>query len=212
MPQRQQLISQLQGEHDYGVLLLAQMGGVPNEIQLMIETAVFDEAAGGLRPRGNFIIRALGVREHRVELGVFGALEFAADHVLLHHHNTPRVAVHFDGKPDKLNELILDISQVYISTYGRWRNVAEIRDDLNTTMPLTDLLSTGFGLLGTMPKPLADKMAVVLAHHGIKSSLAEDSSYEAVDEHGRSRHAQALLIDKGYVVALDFSVEPLGRR
>ena len=44
MPKRDQLISELQGEQDYGVLLVAQMGGVPNELQLIVETA---NKAGG---------------------------------------------------------------------------------------------------------------------------------------------------------------------
>ena len=42
MPRRDQLVSELQGEQDYGVLLVAQMGGVPNELQLIVETAQYD--------------------------------------------------------------------------------------------------------------------------------------------------------------------------
>ena len=211
MPKREQLLSQLEGERQYGVLLVTQMGGVPNEIQLMVETAEFDEEAQGLRPQGNYIIRALGVREHRITLGVFGSLKFLDDHPLLYHHNTPRVAVHFDGKPKDMNELVLDISQAYVSTFGPWRHLVEMDDDLNRTKPLVDLLTAGYGLLGTMPKPLAERMARVLAHHNVNASLAEDASFETEDEHGRSKLVKLLLIDHSYVIALDFSVEQLGK-
>lgn len=210
MSKREQLLSELQTEQDYGVLLVAQMGGVPNELQLIVETAVYDEKAEGLRPRHAYAIRALGVREQRLDLGVFGSLQFLDDHPLLFHHNTPRTAVHFDGKPQSVYELVLDISQAYVTTFGRWRHMIDMTDDLNATMPLVDLLSTGYGLLGTMPKPLAERMAKVLAHHGMKATLSEEAHYEAQDEHGRSRFAKLLLIDTAYVVALDFSVEQMG--
>ena len=211
MPKREQLLSQLEGERKYGVLLVTQMGGVPNEVQLIVETAEFDEAVQGLRPQGNYIIRALGVNEHRITLGVFGSLKILDDHPLLYHHNTPRVEVHFDGKPKDMNELVLDISQAFVSTFGPWRHLVEMDDDLNRTKPLVDLLGASYGLLGTMPKPLAERMARVLAHHGVNASLAEDTSFETEDEHGRSKLAKLLLIDHSYVIALDFSVEQLGK-
>lgn len=211
MPKRELLLNDLKGERDYGVLLVAQLGGVPNELQLVIETAEYDDTVKGLRPRRNYVVRALGVREHRLSLGLFGRFAFATEHPILYHHNAPRVAIHFDGKPTSLNELIVDISQTYISTFGPWRNVAEMGEDLNRAMPMTTLLETGYGLLGTMPKPLAERMAKVLAHHKVKHTLSEEANFADADEHGRSRMAQALLIDFGYIVAMDFSVEEMGK-
>ena len=211
MPKRDQLIGELQGERDYGVLLVAQMGGVPNELQLIVETAHYDEAVEGLRPQHDYIIRALGVREHRVNLGVFGRLLFLDDHPLLYHHNTPRVAVYFDGKAEHVNELVLDISQAYVSTFGQWRHLVDMADDINRAVPMVDLLQSGYGLLGTMPKPLADRMVKVLEHHNISATLGEDASFDAADEHGRSRLAKLLLLDQSYFIALDFSVEQMGK-
>ena len=211
MPMRDQLLGELAGEHDYGVLLVAQMGGVPNELQFIIETAQFDESAQGLRPQHDYIIRALGVREHRVSLGVFGRLAFPDDHPLLQHHNTPRVAIHFDGKPENVNELVLDLSQAYVSTFGQWRHLVDMADDINRAMPMVDLLNSGYGLLGTMPRPFAERVAKVLAHHNVPHSLSEDSTFDTPDEHGRSRRAQLLLIDQSYIIALEFSVEQMGK-
>lgn len=211
MPKRDQLLGELAGERDYGVLLVAQMGGVPNELQLIVETAQFDEAAQGLRPQHDYIIRALGVREHRVSLGVFGRLSIVDEHPLLFHYNTPRVAIHFDGKPENVNELVLDLSQAYVSTFGQWRHLVDMADDINRAMPMVDLLGSGYGLLGTMPKPFAERVAKVLDHHNVPYSLSEDSSFDTADEHGRSRLAKVLLIDESYVIALDFSVEQMGK-
>lgn len=211
MPKRDLLFKDLEGEREFGVLLLAQMGGVPNELQLIIETTEYDEAMQGFRPRRNYIVRALGVREHRLSLGLFGRIALLDDHPVLYHHNTPRVAVHFDGKPASINEMIIDISQTYVSTFGRWRSVAEMGDDLNTTMPMVQLLETGFGLLGTMPKPLAERVVRVLEHHRVKYSLSEEVGFQTHDETGRSRLSKALLLDTSYIVALDYSVEELGK-
>ncbi len=208
---RDQLMRELEGERDYGVLLVAQMGGVPNEVQLIVETAQYDEAAQGLRPQHDYIIRALGVREHRVNLGVFGRLSFSDDHPLLYHHNTPRVAVHFDGKAENVNELVLDISQAYVSTFGQWRHLVDMAEDINRAMPMVDLLNSGYGLLGTMPKPFAERIGKVLTHHNVGYSLSEDGTFETEDEHGRSRLAKLLLIDQSYFIALDFSVEKMGK-
>lgn len=211
MPAREQLLAELQGEGDYGVLLIAQMGGVPNELQLIVETARYDPAAEGLRPQHDYAIRVLGAREHRVSLGVFGRLAFYDDHPLLYHHNTPRVAVYFDGKPADVNELVLDISQAYVSTFAGWRHLVEMPDDLNRAAPLVDLLASGYGLLGTMPKPLALRIEKVLAHHKISATLTEDATFDTADEHGRSRMAKLLLIDQSYFIALSFSVEQMGK-
>jgi len=207
MPDRAQLLSELEQDKDYGILLTVQVGGVPNELQLLLETAEYDEVMQGLRPRSNYIIRALGVREHRLTLGVFGKLTFTHDHPLLYHHNTPSVAVEFAGKPGNLNELVLDVSQAYASTFGTWRHLTEISADINRAAPLVDLLNSGGGLLGIMPQPLAERMAKVLTHHGMTAQLQVDDKFSETDEHGRARGSELLLIDQTYVIALSYSVD-----
>ncbi len=215
MPDRAKLLDDLDGLKKYGVLLAVQMGGVPNEIQLLFETAEFDEAAGGLRRLNNYVLRCLGVREHKASVGLFGRLTFMDEHPLLHHHNTPRVAVTFEGVPADLNEAALDILQTYASTYTLWRNMMEMGGDLNNTMPLIELLgkqSEGAKMLGVMPRPLAERMGKVLEHHGLAVELTQDPEWSDTDEHGRSKLSKLLLIDQSFVIALDFSVEQLGKK
>lgn len=209
---RDQLLAELEDEQGYGVLLVAQMGGVPNELQLIVETARYDEAAQGLRPQHDYVIRILGAREHRVSLGVFGRLAFIEDdHPLLYHHNTPKVAVYFDGVAENVNELVLDISQAYVSTFGQWRHLVDMAEDINRAIPMVDLLQSGYGLLGTMPRPLAERLKKVLAHHNVACTLTEDATFATADEHGRSRMAKLLLIDQSYFIALDFAIERMGK-
>ncbi len=204
----EKLLGELQGEQDYGVLLAVQMGGVPQELQLMIQTAQYDEAAQGLRPRAQYILRALGVVEHRVSLGMFGRLFIADEHPILFHYNLTRHAIHFEGKPKDVNELVLDIHQGYLSTFGPWRELAR---DINREKPLVDLLQSGGGVLGTMPKPAAERMVKVLEHHGLTTRLDEEATYEKDDEHGRSRRMKLLGVDDSYLIALDFSVDEMGK-
>lgn len=207
MPKRDQLQAQLQGDKDYGVLLAAQMGGVPEELQLIIQTAQFDEQVQGLRPRGQYVLRVLGVKEHRVSLGVFGNFFFADNHPLLFHYNEPRQAVRFEGKPQDIHELVLDIHQAYVTTFGPWR---ELAGDINRSQPLVTLLSSGAGVLGIMPKPVAERMAKVFAHHQMTCTL-ESEPAPAQDEHGRSHQMKLLGIGDSYFVALDYTVDEMGK-
>ena len=211
MPKREQLMQETVGEHNFGVLLTLQMSGVPNEVQLIIETAEYDPQRQGLKPKQAYIVRALGVREHMGSVGMFARLLFVDDHPLLLHHNTPKTSIYFTCTPEDVNALVLDISQAYVLAFGGWRHMTDPTDDINRAMPLVDLLQTGDGILGVMPKPAAERIGRVLEHHGLAVRLVEDTTFAAQDEHGRSRLAKLLLIDDSYFIALDFSVEYLGR-
>lgn len=210
MPEREQLLGELAGENDVGVLLLAQMGGVPNELQVIVQTAQYDAAAQGLRERAAYIIRVLGVREHRVTLGLFPRLFFADQHPILLHHNEPLTAVYFEGRPADANELALDIHQAHASTFGPWRELAR---DLNRAQPLADLLNSGGGLLGEMPRSAAERMARVLAHHQVLARLEPlEEARAPADEHGRSQMYRLLGIGDSYFVALAFAVDRMQGR
>jgi hypothetical protein len=205
---RENLFDELRGEKAYGIFLAAQMGGVPQELQLIVQTATFDEEAQGLRPRSQFVVRALGVVEHRISLGVFGNLFLADEHPVLFHYNLPRAVIQFEGQPDDVNELVLDINQAYLSTFGPWRELAK---DINREQPLVNLLQSGRGVLGTMPQPGAERMVRVLVHHGMTGKLEENRLYDGEDEHGRSRNMKLLGIDDSYLIAMDFTVDELGK-
>ncbi|MBI5668675.1 MAG: hypothetical protein HZC41_11770 [Chloroflexi bacterium] len=208
MPKREQLFNDLKGENSYGIFLAAQMGGVPNELQLIIQTARYDDAAQGLREGNAYIIRVLGVREHRITLGIFGNLFVASgeDHPILFHHNTPRVTLHFEGTARDIPELVLDIHQAYVLTFGPWR---ELAGDINRSQPLVNLLASGKGTLGSFPRPAAERLAKVLRHHGL-SLTTDEEPFEAEDEHGRSRLMTLLGVGDSYFVALDYTVEQMG--
>ena len=106
---------------------------------------------------------------------------------------------------------MLDISQTYVTTFGQWRHLVDMAEDINRALPMVDLFSSGYGLLGTMPKPLAERIGKVLTHHRVSYSFTEDPSFATEDEHGRSRLAKLMLIDQSYFIALDFAIEQMGR-
>lgn len=209
MPKRQQLLDELSGEKDYGVFLMVQMDGVPETLQLVITTTELDERAGGLRDKRSYVIRAIGVQEHRVSVGLFGKLRFEeVNHPLLYQYNETPVGLFFRGQTNDPNALLVDFLQAYSGTFGPWRQIPTY---LNTNRPLFDLLSSSGDLVGEMPKPLAEKLAPVFESHGLETKIVEGSTPETSDEHGRTQHMKALIMDDSYVVAMDFTVDFLGR-
>jgi len=210
VPKRQELFSFLSGEHNVGVLLVSQMGGAPEEIQLIVQTATYDESVGGLRERQAYLLRLLGVKEHRVSLGVFNDAFLASEHPILHHHNAPTKRIDFTGTPSDPNELVLDIQAAYSATFGPWRDLAE---DINREAPLFDLLQQGAGTLGTMPAPAAERMVKVFAHHDMSSTLAEveGARRTADDEKAAAFETQLKLLamDDSYFVVYDIAVDEM---
>jgi hypothetical protein len=207
MPRRDQLFEELAGDDCYGVLLLAQLDAVPETLQFMITTTKLDAATGGLRDVGQYVIRAIGVAEHRVSLGIFNTAKIRTSHPLLYQYNTSPVGLFFRGQPDDANALFADLLQAYAGTFGPWRQPPTY---LNTSKPLLNLLTSGGDLLGQMPQPLADNLAKTLEANGLETrAMTEPSDTE--DEHGRSRLRSVLLLDESYIIAFDFTVEKLGK-
>lgn len=207
MPRRDQLFQELEGEDRFGVLLLAQLDAVPETLQFIVTTTRLDPVTGGFRDVGQYIVRAIGVAEHRLTLGLFTQAVIKDDHPLLYQYNTSPVGLFFRGQPNDVNAVFSDVMQAYASTFGPWRQPPTY---LNTSKPLFSLLSSGGDLIGQMPTPLAENMTKALEAHGLETrSMIEPTATE--DEHGRSRLRKALLMDESYIVAFDFTIEILGK-
>ncbi|MBC8171725.1 MAG: hypothetical protein H7X77_08630 [Anaerolineae bacterium] len=205
---QERLLDELAGDKAYGVLLMLQMDGVPETLQLVVATTELDEKAGGLRDKSRYLIRAIGVQEHRISVGMFGSLDFTNDHPLLDQYNTTPVGLFFRGTPDDTNALMVDILQAYATTFGPWRQIPQY---LNVNKPLLSLLGSGGDLLGEMPKTLSEQLVKVLEQHELEHKIVEGESPDKLDEHNRSQMMKALIIDDSYIVALDFNVEVLGK-
>lgn len=200
MPKRENLLTELSGEQNLGVLLMTQMDGVPDTIQVAVTTTEFDPAVDGLRERNHYVIRCVGVREHQISVGLFNTIKFTDDHPLLHQYNSPPVGVFFRGKAENPTELVLDVFQAHASTFGMWRHVPSY---LNMSKPLTDLFAGEGDLVGEMPHPLAERIEKVLEHHKLETKLIEGKQ--------ESPPVKVLLLDTSYVIAMDFSVDKLGK-
>ena len=212
MPKREKLFKDMQGDNHQAVILVAQVGGMPNELQIILETAQYDHEQEGLRPLHNYIVRILGIIEHRVvNLGTtVEQIRLVDDHPLLYQYNTTPVALFVRGKPADINAIVLDIAQAHSEVFGLWRHFPEY---LNIEKPLFTLFEEGGGLLGQMPKPLADKLVKVMARHGLETKLIEgenpaNKARNPLVEHQRIK---VLLIGASYFISYAFSVEEMGK-
>lgn len=211
MPKRDELLADMAHDNTVAVLLLAQVGGMPGEIQLILQTADYDAIKGGLRPINNYIIRVLGVTEHLIhDLGMTtNDVAIHDDHPLLYQYNEKPVALFFRGQPRDVHELIIDISQAHTSVFGPWRAFPIY---LNVERPLATLLASGGGLLGQMPQPLADRLVKVLEKHGLEhKALSGDNELDVHNKVLKNPKAQALQIGDSFFIANAFSIELLGK-
>ncbi len=199
-----QLLTEINADDGYGVCLMGQMDAVPDTLQFIIATTYYDEAVGGLRDKSRYILRAIGVQEHRISLGMFRkiAVHDAENHPLLYEYNSPPTGLFFKGTPDDVNGLMVDVFQAYSSTFGLWRHLPQY---INVQKPMLDLFTGGGDLVGQMPKPLADKLEKVLIHHGLEAKVLVG------EKHKEAPNMKALLFDESYIVAIDFSVDELGK-
>ncbi len=202
MTKLQQLMDEINDENGYGVFLMAQMDSVPDTLQFVIATTEYDAAVDGLRDKRRYVLRCLGVQEHRVSVGMFKTLRVEKDHPLTYEINSLPIGVFFRGEPDDPHELVLDIFQAYATTFGPWRSIPRY---LNTSRPLVDLVQSGGDLLGEMPGQLAERIEKVLQHHNLETKLIEGEKQSGTPT------VKALLLDDSYVVAMDFSVDELGK-
>lgn len=208
MPKRDQLFQEMQGENRQAALLIAQVGGMPTELQLVLQVAEYDTQVGGLRPLRSYIVRVLGVLEHRVvNLGTtVNELRLATEHPLLYEYTEKPAAVFFRGKPKNTDELVLDIAQAHASTFLGWRHFPQY---LNTEQPLATLFNSGGGLVGQMPSSLAERIVTVLEKHGLEHKVMHG------EPHAKpplpDQQLAVLLIGESYFVSFAFAVDEMGK-
>lgn len=208
MPKRDQLFQDMQGENRQAALLMVQVGGMPTELQLVLQVAEYDEKVSGLRPLRSYIIRILGVLEHRVvNLGTtVHELKLETQHPLLYEYTEKPAAVFFRGKPKNTDELVLDIAQAHASTFLGWRHFPQY---LNTDQPLATLFESGGGLIGQMPSSLADRIVKVLEKHGLEHKVMYGEPHAKPPIPGQA--LTVLLIGESYFVSFAFSVDEMGK-
>ena len=201
----EQMLAEIGGENGYGVFLLAQMDAVPDTLQFIIATTEYDASVDGLRDKHRYLVRAVGVQEHRISVGIFKSATVYenADHPLLYEYNTQPMALFFRGEVKNADALVLNLIQAYSGVFRDWHHVP---DYLNTAKPLYDLFTGGGDLVGEMPAPLADALDKVLVAQGVETKQI------AGERNEEQPSMKALLLDESYVVALDFTADLLGKQ
>ena len=190
------IVRELQAENAVGVLLLAQLGSSPAEIMLAVRTTILDQAAGGLRPLNQYVVRLAGLVEHKIALGLFDHIALVEDHPLLHHHNAAGVRVYLTSSAADPDAVLADIEAAHFEMFGRWR---ELGDDLNHRVPPQELLKAGMGTLGEFPEPFATALGEVLRAYQVGFSSAPGEA--------KIGHCYVLAFDNSYLIARSFAVE-----
>ncbi len=208
MPKRQAFFNDLASPQRQAALLIAQVGAMPTEIQLVTQIAEYDEAVQGLRPIRTYIIRINGATEHRVmTLGMtVDDVRIETDHPLLYEYTAPPAAVFFRGTPSDINALVLDIAQAHATTFQGWRPFPMY---LNVEQPLATLLQSGGGLLGQMPLPLAERLTLVLEHHGLEHKVMVGEPH--LKPRSPDQPLSVLLMGESYFISFMFSFDEMGK-
>ena len=184
---------------------------MPNELQLIVQVAQFEEAKGGLQPIRTYIVRVLGVLEHQVSnLGTTtDEAVLTNDHPVLYQYNTPSTALFFRVQVMDAATLLVDIMQEHAATFRGWQ---QFPDYLNKEVALMTMLTSGGALLGQMPLPLAERLDKVLQAHGLETKLIQgDIPTKAHKSPLQSQEVMALLIGESYFVSYAFSFEEVGK-
>lgn len=212
MDKREQFLHDLRGENRQAALLIAQVGGMPTELQLVIQIADYDEQAGGLRPLRSYIVRASGVLEHHIStLGTtVDEVHLLHEHPLLYSYVEPPAAVFFRGSASNAPVLLLDLMQAHASTFGPWRRFPEF---FNVKQPLLSLLQSGGGLLGQMPESLARRVVTALEHHKLEHKVMVGTPHVDTSKNPYLQGAplSLLLLGDSYVIAYAFSFDEIGK-
>jgi hypothetical protein len=190
------IVHDLQAENAVGLLLVAQLGSSPSEMLLVVRTVIHDPAVGGLRPLNQYVIKLVGLVEHKISLGLFNHLALVEDHPLLHHHNAPNVRIYLSSAAADPDTVLGEIEDTHFEMFGRWR---ELGDDLNHRIAPHELLKAGMGTLGEFPAPFADALCEVLKTH--------DISYTATPGEQKIGRCYLLAFDNSYLIARGFTVE-----
>ncbi|MGB7339050.1 MAG: hypothetical protein WBC91_09180, partial [Phototrophicaceae bacterium] len=192
---------------------VAQVGASPNELQLITQVAEYDETAQGLRPIRSYIIRVLGVLEHRiVNFGTtVNNIQILDNHPLLYEYTTNPTALFFRGDSANADEVTMDLMQAHATTFYPWRHFPQY---LNMEQPLLEMVKAGGGLIGQMPAPLAQEMIKVLNHHNLEHKTAEGEPYIKVHDNPAllQTKLKVLLFGESYFISYGFSIQEMKGR
>ncbi|MEL7433282.1 MAG: hypothetical protein AAFN11_04990 [Chloroflexota bacterium] len=213
MPHTDQFFEDMAGENRQAALLVAQVGAAPNELQLITQVAEYDESVDGLRPIRSYIIRVLGVLEHRINnFGVtVNEVKLHQAHPLLLEYTEKPTAVFFRGTVANPDSIVMDIAQAHATTFFPYRHFPQY---LNTDQSLSALFESGGGLLGQMPTSLANRVIKILEHHNLEYKTAEGDPY--IKKHDNpallQSTVQVLTIGSSYFIGYGFSFQQMQGR
>ncbi len=198
-----ELVQALEDDHQIGIFLAVQMGATPQELQLVIQSADYNEETHEVTAKQGYVLRCIGVQEHRLSVGMFNRLVVVEDHPMLWNHNERYKQIYFSGESDDVDGFMLELNQLYGQHYGMMRNLA---DNINRMAPLGTLLERGSGLLGEMPISMAEKVGALLERYGYEVNLLDTEQKDPPIQF------KLLVIDDSYFIAQMYSADYIKTR
>lgn len=198
----QSIVDLLEDDSKIGIMLAAQMGTTPQEVQLVMQVADYDEESFTVTSGDTYIVRCIGVQEHRLSLGMFNRMATSADHPLLWNHNYRYQQIYFRALHDNIevDDFMLELNQLYGQHYGNIRSLAM---DINRMAPLGTILGRGNGLLGEMPKPMAEIVKDLMERYGYECTLVD------AEEDEPPMAFKLLVMDDSYFIASLYSADKM---
>jgi hypothetical protein len=147
-----------------------------------------------------------GVREDRLSLGYAHDLQISNKHVLLWPHSARTSAISFYGRAENPSAVAGALYQRHWTLAGKWFPFHRFLNSL----PLTELIAGGFGMLAEGPEPLILAYEEVMRRHGFSTSHRDPMppGYWGVDGWLERKAALSVLIlDESYIVAENFAAK-----
>ncbi len=188
---------------DYGSLLLTRTVWSKDGITLSIDISSDEDP--DVHPRWQVLCS--GVREDCLSLGYSGDLQLSDDHVLLWPHAARTSAISFYGKAENPSAVAGALYERHWELVGKW---IPFHRFLNPGLPLTELISGGFGMLAEGPERLILAYEEVMQQHGFSTSHRDPTNpvYWRGEAWLEQKTALSVLIlDESYVVAEEFIAE-----
>jgi len=190
---------ELEAENTIGLLIGAQLGASPSELNVIVRTATADRQTGAIHTINQYLITASGTVEHKLTLGLFDGMGYAEQHPLLQHHNATGIKVFITSAVADPDALLWAIDELYTETFGKLR---DLNADLNQRADPREVLQNGMGVLATLPAPFAAQVDQLLIEQSI--------GHQMVPTDPKIGGCALLAFDDSYMIARSFAVQILG--
>lgn len=196
------LIAGVDKEEDL-LVKIAETAWSGTSLQLRVKVSVID-----CSELGTWVIRCGHALAYMLGSGRAYSLDLTDDHPLLWEFRHPSASAYFFGAPVNSEACVGALYAAHSNAVGSWISFGS---QLNGAPRVSELLSTGNGLLAQGPVPLLSLYKRALLPHGVEVSIVNEHPPRFWDKTMRrsfeGEAVKALLLGTSYVVGIDWTAE-----